>query len=159
VLGAGAASQQVVQIALVAGASTPYSFTAATFSYNTWNHAAGVLSSNTQRAAYLNGVTGGPVDPSVCNFSSLPNVSIGSRYGTSYGLFANSRIAEVGVWSAALTAAELGALAKGVACKNIHPQSLVFYAPLIRELADERGGRSITNVNGATVFVHPRVYA
>ena len=40
----------------------------------------------------------------------------------------------------------------------IRPQSLVFYAPLIRNLIDAKGGRTITNNNGATVAVHPRIY-
>jgi hypothetical protein len=40
----------------------------------------------------------------------------------------------------------------------VRPQSLVFYAPLVRDLQDVRGGLTITNNNGATVAAHPRVY-
>ena len=66
--------------------------------------------------------------------------------------------AEVGIWSAALTQPEIAALAKGMTCDKIRPQSLVFYAPLVRDLNDQKGGLAITNNNGATVANHPRIY-
>ncbi len=66
--------------------------------------------------------------------------------------------AEVGIWNAALTAAEVAALAKGMTCDKVRPQSLVFYAPLVRDLVDQKGGLTITNNNGATVANHPRIY-
>jgi len=44
-------------------------------------------------------------------------------------------------------------------CDKIRPQSLLFYGPLVRDLNDQKGGRIITNNNGATVANHPRVYA
>ncbi len=43
-------------------------------------------------------------------------------------------------------------------CDKIRPQNLVFYSPLVRDLIDARGGRAITNNNGATVANHPRIY-
>ena len=67
--------------------------------------------------------------------------------------------AEVGIWNAALTADEVASLAKGMSCDKVRPQSLVFYAPLVRNLIDQKGGLAITNNNGATVANHPRVYA
>jgi hypothetical protein len=73
--------------------------------------------------------------------------------------YANGRIADVGVWSAALNADEILSLSKGVTCDKVRPQSLVFYAPLVRELQDVKGGLTITNNNTATVANHPRVYA
>jgi len=68
-------------------------------------------------------------------------------------------ISEVGIWNSALTAAEIASLAKGMTCDKVRPQSLVFYAPLVRNLQDVRGGLTITNNNAATVAAHPRVYA
>ena len=67
-------------------------------------------------------------------------------------------IAEVGIWNAALTAAEIASLADGMTCDKVRPQSLVFYAPLVRDLIDQKGGLAITNNNGATVAPHPRIY-
>jgi hypothetical protein len=43
-------------------------------------------------------------------------------------------------------------------CDKIRPQSLVFYAPLVRNLVDTKGGLTITNNNSATVADHPRIY-
>jgi len=68
-------------------------------------------------------------------------------------------IAEVGIWNVALSATELSSLAKGMTCDKIRPQSLVFYAPLVRDLIDQKGGLTIANNNGATDAAHPRVYA
>jgi hypothetical protein len=69
------------------------------------------------------------------------------------------QIAEVGIWNVALTAAEIASLADGMTCDKVRPQSLVFYAPLVRDLQDVRGGLTITNNNTATVANHPRIYA
>jgi hypothetical protein len=63
------------------------------------------------------------------------------------------------IYSVVLTAAEVASLADGMTCDKVRPQSLVFYAPLVRNLQDVRGGLTITNNNTATVANHPRVYA
>jgi hypothetical protein len=54
---------------------------------------------------------------------------------------------------------EIASLAAGMTCDKVRPQSLVFYAPLVRNLQDVKGGLTITNNNSATVAAHPRVYA
>ena len=86
---------------------------------------------------------------------------IGARYNqnTEYNEFVNGAIADFAVWNAALTDAEITALARGFTADQVRPQSLQFYAPLVRNLVDLRGGRTITNVNGATVATHPRIYS
>jgi hypothetical protein len=75
--------------------------------------------------------------------------------GSTYAL---AQIAEVGIWNADLTAAEIASLAKGMTPNKVRPQSLVFYAPLVRDLTDQKGGLTITNNNAATVANHPRIY-
>jgi hypothetical protein len=128
------------------------------FSANTWFHAAGIETS-TGRSAFLNG--GGRGDDADQNAFTLVNgAAIGARIndGTA-GVYADGLIAEVGIWNVALTTAEIASLAKGMTCDKVRPQSLVFYAPLIRNLQDVRGGLTITNNNTATVANHPRVYA
>ena len=82
-----------------------------------------------------------------------------SNAGVLRTTYSDALIAEVGIWNAALTAAEVASLAKGMTCDKIRPQNLVFYAPLVRDLIDAKGGRIITNNNSATVANHPRVYA
>jgi len=91
--------------------------------------------------------------------SGFTQIGIGARYTDSWGGFYNGDIAEPAIWNAALTAAEIASLAKGMTPDKIRPQNLVFYAPLVRNLQDVRGGLTITNNNGATVANHPRVYA
>jgi hypothetical protein len=133
--------------------------TTATYSLNTWNHACSVFASSTSRTIYLNG--GNSVtNTGDRNVTNQSNISIGARYiGGSVSLFADLLIAEVGIWNAALTAAEIASLAKNITCNKIRPQNLVFYAPLIRNLQDTKGGRIITPVNNPIVAAHPRVYA
>ena len=131
-----------------------------TISYNanSWNHACGVFQSNSSRTVYVNGQASGtssasfsPTNISLVNIGFFSNVAGAQAYMS--GL-----IAEVGIWSAALTAAEIASLAKGMTCDKVRPQSLVFYAPLVRNLIDQKAARAITNNNGSTVAEHPRVY-
>jgi hypothetical protein len=139
--------------------SAVFAQTSATYSLNTWNHACGTYSANNSRTVYLNG--GNAVtNTSLKVVTGLANVTIGG--GFQNGLFvnpSNALIAEVGIWNAALTAAEIASLAKGMTCDKVRPQSLVFYAPLVRDLNDQKGGLTITNNNGTTIATHPRVYA
>ena len=81
------------------------------------------------------------------------------RVNVTPGLFFDGLIAEVGIWNAALTAAEVASLAKGMTCDKVRPNALVAYFPLIRDLTEIRGGLAVTNNNSATVANHPRVYA
>jgi hypothetical protein len=133
--------------------------TSTTATANTWNHACGVFSSANSRTAYLNagGATTNTANVSASNFTE---VLIGARrLSGTVGTFYTGLIAECGIWNVALTAAEIASLADGMTCDKVRPQSLVFYAPLVRDLQDVRGGLTITNNNSATVANHPRVYA
>jgi hypothetical protein len=122
-----------------------------------------VFASSTSRTAYINGGSSGTnttsVVPSLLNRTNIGVQFLQNAGGTSGISFANGRVAECGIWNAALTAAEVASLAKGMTCDKVRPQSLVFYAPLVRDLIDQKGGLTITNNNGATVANHPRVYA
>jgi len=126
---------------------------------NTWIHACAVFSANNNRQIYANGAAG-TANTTTRNPANIAAFRIGSVYfGGAIGFYANANIAEVGVWNAALTAAEVASLAKGMTPDKIRPQNLVFYAPLVRNLINAKGGLTITNNNGATVATHPRVYA
>jgi hypothetical protein len=129
-----------------------------TITLNAWQHGAGVFTSATERRAYYNG-SAGTVNTVSRIPSGLDTITIGGRWNTTLGSLQTGRTAEVGIWNAALTAAEIASLAKGMTPDKIRPQSLVFYAPLVRDLIDVRGGLTITNNNSATVAAHPRVYA
>jgi len=134
------------------GAPAPSSIAAGTS-----NHVAGVYSQTNSRQCFLNGA-GGTVSTTSTTLSGVTEVHVGTRFNIVFGSFFAGSVAEVGVWDVVLTAAEIESLAKGVTCDKVRPQSLRFYAPLIRDLQDLRGGLTITNTNGATVADHPRVY-
>lgn len=118
---------------------------------NTWSHACAVFTNTTSRTIYLNG---GSAATNTQNRTGATPTQIWIGSST----FPVARVADCGIWNAALTVAEVASLAKGMTCDKIRPQSLVFYAPLVRDLIDQKGGLAITN-NGATIATHPRVYA
>jgi hypothetical protein len=133
--------------------------TTAGYTANTFHHAAATFPNNTTVTAYLDGGNSATSTGSALN-PAPTRINIGARFAaSSAGLFMDGRIAEVGIWNAALTAAEIASLAKGMTCDKVRPQSLVFYAPHVRDLIDQKGGLTITNNNGATVANHTRVYA
>jgi hypothetical protein len=102
------------------------------------------------RASSLSGtITDGTLYHAAAVFSST----------TLRDVYLDGAAAGTGIWNVALTAAEIASLAGGMTCDKVRPQSLVFYAPLVRDLIDVKGGLTITNNNGATVANHPRVYA
>jgi len=127
-----------------------------TIATNTWSNMVGVYRTTANRQGYLNGVaipqntqTSAPV---------VGRMQIGVRFITGNNAYFSGRLAEVGIWSAGLTEEEITALSLGISPSLIRPQSLAFYAPLLRNLVDLRGNRSLTNTNTATVSVHPRIY-
>jgi len=130
------------------------------YTANNWHHACAVFTSNASRTVYLDG--GGSATNTVQesrNTNASDFLISARRFNGALGSYFDGDLAEVGIWNAALTAAEIASLAKGMTCDKVRPQSLVFYAPLVRDLQDVRGGRTITNNNTATVANHPRVYA
>ena len=134
--------------------------TSAGYSAATWTHAASTFSGTAPMAlkAFINGGSSGSAST---NYNpSLTHIAIGAlRVSASTFAPTAGSIAEVGVWSAILTDSEIASLADGMTCDKVRPQSLVFYAPLVRDLVDVKGGLTITNNNTATVANHPRVYA
>jgi hypothetical protein len=126
-----------------------------------WRHVAGVYTPSTKLEAFLDGASSGSNTTSI--FASLLSGSAPLAVGMVSFSAANNcwdgLIAEAAVYNAALTAAEIASLAKGMTCDKVRPQSLVFYAPLVRDLIDYKGGLTINNNNTATVANHPRVYA
>jgi hypothetical protein len=127
---------------------------------NEWNHACAVFGSATSREIFANGASGATNTSDVGTQNAATGTQIGARTASNAtSLYFNGNIAEVGIWNAALSDAEIASLAKGMTCDKVRPQNLVFYAPLVRDLIDPKGGLTITNNNGATVATHPRVYA
>lgn len=128
-------------------------------SANTWFHACAVEAALNDHRLFRDGAnkntTSGARTP-----VSINAVNVGTdRNNNNNTSLWGGQIAEVGIWNIALTDAEVASLAKGMTCDKVRPQSLVFYAPLVRDLIDVKGGLTITNNNTATVANHPGVYA
>lgn len=125
-----------------------------TYSTGQKGHVCITGTSATARAGYFNG----SVTTSTTNVSGALNfggIHIGALSGATTF---DGDISEVAVWNEVLTQDEVSALSLGFAAYLVRPHALRFYAPLIRELIDVRGGLAITNNNTATVADHPRVY-
>lgn len=127
------------------------------FTTGAWQHAGGVFQTANKRA-FVNGA-GGTAQTSAYSLTGLAQLTIGARRNSAgFGVFLSAGVAEVGIWTDALTDEEMASLAAGFTPDQIRPQSLVFYAPLIRTIQDLRGGLTITPTNSPTVAVHPRVF-
>ena len=125
-----------------------------------WTHIAGQAIAADSGKVFVNGVQAATSSVNVANFpSNLSLVALAALSRTSVGSYWSGQLAECALWSAELTADEIASLAKGMTCDKVRPQSLQFYAPLIRNLQDLKAGVTITNNNTATVANHPRVYA
>ena len=140
------------------GASAAQAVTTTTATASTWAHVAGVFSAANSRVAWLNG-SASSAETTNIGLSSVGTLAIGNtRVHPSWVTYFDGRIAEGAVWSAALSDSEIAALAKGVSPLLIRPQSLLYYAPLIRDINDVRAGIALTNNASATVADHTRIY-
>jgi hypothetical protein len=155
-ISANASSNQVLVIKTADGGTQGVSTNTASFAVGQWMHIAAVFSSTTNRIGYINGVAGTANTTSV-GTATPERIVIGARFTGAVSQFANGDIAQVSVWNQALNADEIAGLAKGFACRFARPSALAWCSPLIREAIDIRGGRVITNTNGATVSPHPRI--
>lgn len=94
------------------------------------------------------------IDPS----APQPNTTLYVGSQTNNTSHLDGKLAELGLWTGiTLTDGEVLSLSKGISVHQIRPQSLSFYAPLLRNLQDIRGGRTITNF-GAAATTHHRIF-
>ena len=151
----GAAAGDPVRASTTGGGTTTQANSATGFTANTWHHAVGRYNSATNRRAYIDGV-GGTTGTTNVTPTGIDEIMLGATWtGGVRGAFTNGRIAEAAIWNVGLNDDEIASLADGFRPSLIRPSSLVFYAPLVREIADYRGGISLT-VSGALVAAHTR---
>lgn len=124
---------------------------------NNTTHTVAFTSTAGSNRLFINGSQVATASFSVGQYESPVFAIGGYLYSGSSAQGFNGTIAEVGIWNVALTDDEILGSARGFTPDQIRPQSLQFYAPLVRNLIDVRGGRAITNVNSATVATHPRI--
>lgn len=143
-------------------AGVSWSAGALTVTTGVWVHVAGVFSSNSSRTTYVNGVAAAANTFACSNISGASRTSIGLLDRASpFGYFPG-RIAELGIWSAALTAAEVKALANGITPPQIRPASLAGYWPLGGRHGEYdvdrwRNKYDMTAQNSPTWADHPRI--
>jgi hypothetical protein len=123
-----------------------------------WTHVAFTYTPSSSIIIYVNGIQDGIKTTSIpaSIFSSSAELLIGSIARSVNQNFGGS-ISEAAVYNTTLSASEIASAAKGFTPDQIRPHSLVFYAPLVRNLIDLKGGLPITNNNSATVVEHPRI--
>jgi hypothetical protein len=126
-----------------------------------WVHVAGVFASNSSRIRYYAG--GNPIENTQTRgASSADRITVGARTTTSgtQGDFFKGYICELGIWNAALTAADIAVLSLGYSPLFVRRNSLVAYLPLIGRTSpeiDTVGGYGMTLTNGPTTVAHPSI--
>lgn len=130
-----------------------------TGSINTWFHATAVFAAANDRRAYVNGGTVG-TNATSRTPASLDAATIGRLERSSPTQYFSGNIAEVGLWSVALSAVEIAALAAGIAPPSVQRDALVGYWPIwgihSPEIDLTANNRTMT-VTGATAANHAPV--
>lgn len=131
---------------------------------NTWQHVAGYWDGTFPGATsnakiWINGTpatlalnnTGGGTRLSDTNAS----LTIGNRSAGDRGL--PGGFADAAIWSSELSNAEVAALAKGFSPKYIAPQSLEFYAPLVRDRTPVNLRFTVGTATNVSTVSHPNL--
>lgn len=156
-------STDVVAASIGDASSGAQALSSTTFTSGTWAHAAGVWSTTSALAAYLNGGGKGTNTTSLTP-SGIDRFGVGVGYGSSLtqalAPAGDGALAELGVWNVALDDAEIAVLAAGLRPLYVRPASLVVYAPLWGDRSPEINFLSSTGLtmNGTVAAAaHPRV--
>jgi hypothetical protein len=119
---------------------------------NIWLHGAGLFIANNSRRAYYDNNT-------ATNTANVTSVTYDRLVLSTGGSGTNGpRLAEFAMWTAELTADEIASLEQGFKPFRVRPQNLLYYIPLVRDVADFRSGIALTPTDTPTVADHPRVY-
>lgn len=123
---------------------------------NEWHHAVLMVVAPDDRRLYLDG--GNMAQATVSRApAGMNRTSIGRMGTSSPTAYWPGRVAEVGYWSAALSDAEIVALAVGTRPSGVRPEALVAYWPILGEVAPEPDtiGDAHLTVVGTTQAEHP----
>lgn len=124
------------------------------YTTGTWHHLAGVTSSETSHAVYIDGGSKGTTSGHI-EFPTVNRTTIGSlAYSGGRVWYLNGGVLWVAIWNVALTDDEVASLAAGAHPTMIRPDALVFFTPLGGFDGDHDldivGGLSLTAVNSPT---------
>jgi hypothetical protein len=129
---------------------------------DTWHSWASTFDGTNARS-YLNGALDGTSGATSASFNASVWVDVLAGMTSAGALdsssqFIGGQVAEVAVWNTALTAEEITSLSKGYRAKLIRRPNLLFYAPLIRDLAEIRNSRTLVKQAGTDTYTdHPPV--
>lgn len=146
-----------------AGGTTAVCISAGSYPTSQWVHVAAVFRTTTDRSVWLNGVettngdTAGTPTLDITTVGALAQASVFSNH-------MEGHLAEIGIWSVALSAREIQASARRYAPPLIRPQSLAAYWPISGndspELDRWRNRYDLTLTNAPTKADHPpMIYA
>ena len=123
--------------------SSQYAASTSAYSINTWRHACFTMGPPVRNTAtiYLDGAnsatsTGDPGD----SLSIQTSMTLGcTQIGASRSLFFSGYIQAAAIWGDVLGSDEIVSLAKGFPPRRVRPQSLLIYAPTVREVTNVWG--------------------
>jgi hypothetical protein len=138
---------------------------ATSYTQNVWGHYCGVFKANTgalARSIFFNG-TGKVSNTSSATPGAMTQTVAGFGGGSS---FMDGDIAEYAIWNIALTDAEvaiIGSATTPISPLLMHPESLVFYAPLLSPVVNPEielmRARNLTpSASVPTLADHPRIF-
>lgn len=148
------------------GGSSGFAISGAAVLVDTWQHAAGIYATTTDRRVLINGGSKGTNATSV-TATGFDRTSIGRLGDVTPGVYASGLIAEVAIWDLSVwpgaTDSEKAdnfekivlSLTDGFS-PLFFPLGLRAYWPLVRGLNDRIGGFNMT-ATGTVVSAHPRI--
>ena len=129
-------------------------------SLNVWHHVLVTYDSSSATndpIFYIDGIsqslTGDSNTTGTANTNTEPYI-IGNRGDVARTW--DGRLCEFAIWNRILTAAEVASIGGDSFSALFYPDSLIFYAPLIREAIDIKGTGSLTDT-ATSVIAHPRI--
>lgn len=149
-------------LSVVAAGTAGASTSTATITASAYYHVAGTFSGAASRKVFVDGAaqtenTANRAVPAIDTV--LLGVGTDNAGTGALAEYHAGNLAEVGIWSAVLTDAEIASLAKGFSPRRVRPQNLIYYAPLRRQTINWKAGALTVGGGAPAVQVHPRVYA
>ena len=111
------------------GQSNAEAETTTGYTANVWHHAAGVHTSATDTACFIDG---GSKDTNTLSRTptGIDKIHIGVQDEASPSTFMSGNIANMAIWNVALTDAEIATLAEGVSPLRVRRDALVYFCPI-----------------------------
>lgn len=126
---------------------------------NQWVHVAAVFTSDTSRTMYVDGADAVENTTSIDYENALiDSFTIGASYSSGPSQPFVGNVAEIAVWSSALSSGSVASLAGGAAASVIDSGNLVTYWPLVDDLVDDVNGWTLSSAGSPSQDAdHPTI--